>query len=387
MLRIAQFIESVDMRAGGTSTAFLSTLEALRTLGDKVHVHAFARRPRTDEPVWSTIRARISDWTLSDGIGRGLRGGELGMSVAHAAARREFDLLHIHGLWSPDLLAAAQGCRRAGIPYLWEPHGMLVREAYNQKRLKKEVFMALGMRAALSAASGLVFVTSEERDHSVIPPRIGPDKRHVVPLPVITPAMPIDSPFRAAARTRFNVPTGSPCVVFMGRLHPVKRVEMAIDALALMPAGTTLLLIGGGEAAYVDTLKSHAKARGVLERVNFAGWVQGEDKWTALAAGDVLTLNSLHENFGFVAVEALCVGTFPVLTSNLAIAGELAGAGVGASCTPDAQGLSRAWASALGGASTDPMQVLTRGRAWVDQHLSTHAVGAALLRVYQQCAR
>ena len=51
-----------------------------------------------------------------------------------------------------NLLAAARACLRAGVPYVWEPHGMLVREAYAQKRWKKELFMALGMRRALCGA-------------------------------------------------------------------------------------------------------------------------------------------------------------------------------------------------------------------------------------------
>lgn len=308
--------------------------------------------------------------------------------MVRAVEAGEIDLLHIHGLWSPDLLAAGLACLRRGVPYVWEPHGMLVREAYAQKRLKKEIFMAVGMRRALLGAAALVFVTDEERDHSLIPRGIGPDRQHVVPLPV---RMPLDaaagSPaYRAESRKRFSIGADEPCIVFMGRLHPVKRVEMAIDALALLRASqprVRLLLIGGGDDAYVQSLRQHARrVTGGDDAVVFAGWVQGEDKWQALAAGDVLTLNSLHENFGFVAVEALCVGTMPVLTSNLAIAAEMRSGGVAEVCEPGAPALADGWSKAL--AANPGGAVLERGRAWVREHLGVEAVGRRLFKLYDQ---
>jgi glycosyltransferase involved in cell wall biosynthesis len=399
-MRIAHLIQTVDVRSGGTSTAFLNTLAALRACGGGgLRWSAFCARPPEGDPAWAEInRADAGEapgrFHLADGpgaLGRGLGPGELGRAVVRAVEAGGIDLLHIHGLWSPDLLAAGLACRRRGVPYVWQPHGMLVREAYAQKRLKKEVFMAVGMRRALQGAAAMLFVTAEERDHSLIPRGIGPERRHVVPLPVRMPqdAAAGSPPYRAESRARFGIAADAPCIVFMGRLHPVKRIEMAIDALALLRArhtGARLLLIGGGDDAYGQSLRQHARrVTGGEDAVVFAGWVQGEDKWRALAAGDVLTLNSLHENFGFVAVEALCVGTMPVLTSNLAIAAEMRAGGVAEVCEPAAPALAEGWSRALtanpGGA------VLERGRAWVREHLGLEAVGKRLLDVYQQAMR
>lgn len=386
-------IETIDVQSGGTSTAFLNIAQALRTRDDRLRLHAYAQPPPAADPAWSVIRSPGVHWNLTPGVGSALRPGPLGKALAADILARKFALVHIHGLWSPDLLAIARACLRARVPYLWQPHGMLIREALNQKRLKKEVFLALGMRAALSGAGGLVFVTAEERDHSVIPRALSSGSLHVVPLPVATPPMPIDSEFRTSARRRFSVPQDAPAIVFMGRLHPVKRVDMAIDALAALSrldpalANVRLVLFGGGDSDYQAALAEHARRRSVDDRVVFAGWVQGDDKWRALAVGNVLTLNSLHENFGFVAVEALCVGTFPVLTSNLAIASELVAAGVGASCPPDAERLAHAWAQALRTSAAHPDTVLQTGRAWVDAHLSTHAVGAMFADLYQRVPR
>jgi glycosyltransferase involved in cell wall biosynthesis len=230
-----------------------------------------------------------------------------------------------------------------------------------------------------------VFVTAEERDHSLVPAGVARERRHVVPLPVRMPGEECaGAEFRRAVRARFGVPEGAPCIVFMGRLHPVKRVEMVLKAAAVLSRGlpeVRVLLVGGGEEPYVRGLRELAGSLGIAGRVLFAGWVRGEEKWAALAAGDVLTLNSLHENFGFVAVEALCVGTLPVLTGNLAIAAELGAAGVGIVAEPSAESLAAAWGRAIERNRAEP--VAARGRVWVRENLSLEAVGMRLEGLYR----
>ncbi len=378
-MRIGQFIQCVDATAGGTSTAFLNTLDALRTRPELV-LRAFCTPPQAGDPAWQQIRSHPEEFTCVAGYGRALGPGPLGRAVVAAIESGEIDLLHIHGLWSPDLMAAGLACVGRNVPCVWEPHGMLAREAYAQKRWKKELFMALGMRRALTGVAALVFVTADEREQSIIPRAIGTDRTRVVPLPVTMPPMLVTHEMRAAARVRFGLPADAPVVVFMGRFHHVKRIDLAMRALASCGVpDARLLLVGGGEEE--ADLRSLATSLRIADRVVFAGWVMGDDKWLALAAADVLTLNSIHENFGYVAVEALCVGTAPVLTSNLAIAPELAAAGVATIAEPNERSLAEALAAAL--AQRNWSATLDRGGAWVREHLSPAAVGATLLALYQ----
>lgn len=385
-MRIGQLIQTVGVQGGGTSTAFLSTIAALRTRPD-LEAHAIALRPPPGDPAWADINARPSAWTLAEGEGRNLRPGDLGARAARLIRERHIDLLHIHGLWSPDLLAAARAAEDAGIPCIWEVHGMLVREAFAQKRWKKELFLAAGLRRALRAAAAVLFVTDHERDDSVLPSGIPSARRAVVPLAVQMPEFNISSEYRRTARERFGIPADAPCVVFMGRFHHVKRIELTLGAVAHLGgslAQTRLLIIGGGEQAYADELKALARRLGLGDRANFAGWVQGEEKWQALAAADVLALNSIHENFGYVAVEALCVGTRPVLTNNLALAAQLAEVGLAEVAESSEAGLSKALERALGRRGESGFA--ERGAAWVSDHLSPQAVGALLHDLYHRAA-
>lgn len=389
MIRVALISPTVDAPSGGTTTAFLGVLNALRAQPD-LDVRAVSSAPPESDPNWKTIRADRADrgekcWSLPATAGRTLFPGALGREAAAAVRKGEFDILHLHGVWSPDLLHIANAAQRAGIPYIWQPHGMLVRSAIAQKRLKKELFLAIGMARALRNAAALIYCSADERDHSRPPAGYAANRQHVVFLPVEVPAdLPPRHEMAAAARARFNLPAAAPTIVFMGRLHPVKQVELTLQAVAIASKSIPdlhLVLIGDGEPDYVAGLKAAAAQHGIADRVRWPGFVLGAEKWPALAAGEVLTLNSLHENFGFVAVEALCVGTAPVLTSNLALAPELAAAGGGVSCEPSAAALAAAYVDTL--RNPDRAELVRRGRAWVDTHLSPRAVGGALAGLYR----
>jgi glycosyltransferase involved in cell wall biosynthesis len=61
-------------------------------------------------------------------------------------------------------------------------------------------------------------------------------------------------------------------------------------------------------------LRALANRNGVGARVLFVGWVDGDEKASALRGAELFVLPSHQENFGIAAVEALACGV-PVLVS------------------------------------------------------------------------
>jgi glycosyltransferase involved in cell wall biosynthesis len=110
---------------------------------------------------------------------------------------------------------------------------------------------------------------------------------------------------REAARARLGVEDDRFCIGVVGRLHPKKRPELALDAFrALAQEGRSaeLLFIGDGELR--ETL--HKRATG-LAAVRFAGFQP--DARTLLRGLDCLLMtSSAAEAFGMVALEALTLG-------------------------------------------------------------------------------
>jgi glycosyltransferase involved in cell wall biosynthesis len=104
-----------------------------------------------------------------------------------------------------------------------------------------------------------------------------------------------------------------PTALFAGQLLPLKGLDLAIRAIALLP-DWHLLICGGGSDQ--RRLSRTAERLGVDDRVRFLGWKTRNEVLTMMANADVLLFPSLHDEAGFVVVEALSVG-LPVVCLDL----------------------------------------------------------------------
>ena len=157
----------------------------------------------------------------------------------------------------------------------------------------------------------------------------------------------------AAARLRELSSLEGPIVAYLGKLIPPKGVEIMLEALALQPAATGLVLgFGGGRewyAALVASLDAGdaasaawladagglrlelapeeiERAAGLSGRVRFTGIVDHAVAPLALAGVDVLVVPSIgKEAFGMVAAEAAATGALPLVARHSGLA-EVAGA-------------------------------------------------------------
>src|SRR5690606_9784774 len=128
----------------------------------ELDLHAYFVKPPEGDPAWTTINQRPGQFHLAASGGKRLVPGELGRLIAADLKAGGYDLLHIHGLWSPDLVMAARAARAAGVPYLWQSHGMFIRWAWNYKRLKKRLFLLAGLQKCLDHAAGFILMTRDE---------------------------------------------------------------------------------------------------------------------------------------------------------------------------------------------------------------------------------
>ncbi|MBF6591735.1 MAG: glycosyltransferase [Ktedonobacterales bacterium] len=122
---------------------------------------------------------------------------------------------------------------------------------------------------------------------------------------------------RAAARAAL-APDGRPLLLFVGRLDPIKGIDLLLESVARMRTPARLVVIGGNPPgdAEVDRLRARARALGLGERVSFPGAVAPRDLPCYYRAADALAITSRYESFGLVAVEALACGT-PVVAAHV----------------------------------------------------------------------
>ena len=235
---------------------------------------------------------------------------------------KDFDIVHIYGLY--DLLGpiVASFCRRFVIPYLTEPMGMfrpIVRNIY----LKRLYLRLLGRRMVLNANA--VIATSEQERQELIEDGV-PEEKVVLRRNGIE--VPNQLPERGSFRRRWKIPSEAKVILFLGRLVPKKSPDMLMDAFAecLKMLGDSkkswfLVLAGPDERdGYLEYLQAHGEELGISERLLFTGPLYGDDKWAALQDADVFVLPSQHENFGNAVAEAIAVGTPVIVTDRCGIA-------------------------------------------------------------------
>lgn len=114
---------------------------------------------------------------------------------------------------------------------------------------------------------------------------------------------------RATLRQQLGLPVDAPLLVTIGRLAPVKRIDIALEALRLLPADVQLVIVGEGvDRAELERLAPPG-------RVHFVGRQEHEATLRYLRAADLFILSSATEGLAHVLLEAQIVGTPAVATA------------------------------------------------------------------------
>jgi len=292
---------------------------------------------------------------------------------------RDYDLLHIHGLFNFTSVVAAWAAWRAGVPYVLRPYGTLNRYGVTQRRpWLKRWSLKLIEGPILRHAAAVHFTAEAEREEAS---ELGIPMRGVVIPLGIEPAPQGDA---SALLARFPELNNCRMLLFLSRLDPKKNVEGLLQAFKLCSSAlpdTRLVIAGEGEAGYVAGLKKLADELGLAGCVVWPGYVEGEQKAAAFAAAQVFLLPSFSENFGIAAAEALMAGLPCVLCKGVALADEVAQAGAGVATSPEPEDIARALQDVLADENCRS-EMGRRATALARERYSLEAMGASLERLY-----
>ncbi len=294
---------------------------------------------------------------------------------------RDYDLLHIHALFSFSSMAAARAARRAGVPYIIRPLGTLNRYGVTQRRpWLKRASLALLEGPALRAAAAVHFTSLDEQREAEA---LRLPLRGVVIALGVEPGPPADS---APVRARYPALADAPYLLYLSRLDPKKNLEGLFEAFSHLPpqwSAVRLLVAGTGDPGYVGALRERAARLGLEDRVVWAGHVEGELKASALAGALAFVLPSFSENFGIAAAEALMAGLPCVLGAGVAISADVAEAGAGLVVAPEPASIEAALAAVL----ADPERrdrMADEAKALALRAYSAQAMGENLSDLYKR---
>ncbi|MFM7964310.1 MAG: glycosyltransferase [Actinomycetota bacterium] len=124
---------------------------------------------------------------------------------------------------------------------------------------------------------------------------------------------------RSGARSALSL-GAHPVLLFVGRIQPLKGLDVAIEALAALRRSDAVLLVVGGASgrdgeAELQRVNALATSHGVARQIRFVAPQPHHLLATYYRAADVVLVPSRSESFGLVALEASACGTPVVATA------------------------------------------------------------------------
>jgi glycosyltransferase involved in cell wall biosynthesis len=170
------------------------------------------------------------------------------------------------------------------------------------------------------------FIDFTERRRAELAAAEGIPLERIAVIPNGLPLVETASESRAGARALMGVAPGELTVVVVARLYELKRLDLAVDAVAALPAAirerTRLVLVGDGPLR--DDLAAQARARGIAERVTFLGF--RTDARSLFAGADAALLTSEREAMPLAVIEAMLENA-PIVSTPWAGADGMLGGG------------------------------------------------------------
>jgi glycosyltransferase involved in cell wall biosynthesis len=224
--------------------------------------------------------------------------------------QRPFDLVHAHGVY-PTGYVAWLFRQRTKCPLVVTSHGEEmpgICHRWSKPRVARRMLETLAGVDALVAISRFT--------HDGLAQLCPPARSRIVDIPNGVETRDFARPFHPPARFGLSSQPQE-FLLFLGRLHVRKGVDVLLQALARTPPreATELVIAGDGEER--RNLEALAEELGITARVRFVGAVAGEEKNQLLRAARCVVLPSRGwEGLPLVVLESFAAGR-PVVASDL----------------------------------------------------------------------
>jgi glycosyltransferase involved in cell wall biosynthesis len=318
--------------------------------------------------------SRLDLTKLADGLT--LKGPETDLEAAVRAA----EVVHLHGLWQVHTRRGARAARAARVPYLIAAHGMAEPWALRHKRWKKRVYLALVEAKNLKRASCL---------HALARPEIA-HLRSIAPwtpicfVPNGVDLAPFDNlPPRSVLETRYPELAGKFVLLFFGRVHVKKGLDLLAEALCrIIPDHRDLhLVVAGNDDGAWAPFRDRMANLGLADSMTYLGHVAGERARQVWGAADAFVLPSYSEGFSMAVLEALAC-SLPCVITTACHFPELAAAGGGIEVAPTAESVTVGLRDLIERTPVERARLGQAGRRLVEEHYTWDRQAERLASVY-----
>ena len=229
-------------------------------------------------------------------------------------------IVHIHEHRQTLSIVAAHYARKNNIPYIVQAHGSVL--PFFQKEGLKNLFdKAFGFRILHNASC--VFALTEVEKEQYMKMGVDEERIEIVPLGINLEEYE-NLPGHGQFRSRFNVCDDDKLILFVGRLHEIKGLDLLVDSFNDLikdegnddKCNSIKLAIVGPDDGYLFPLEEKIKEYSLEENVIVTGPLYKEEKQQALVDCDLFVMPSKYESFTTSGLEAMACGKPLVLTKN-----------------------------------------------------------------------
>ncbi|MEB3886584.1 hormogonium polysaccharide biosynthesis glycosyltransferase HpsP [Lyngbya sp. CCY1209] len=300
----------------------------------------------------------------------------------------EFDLAHIHALFSPLSTATATVARTRQLPYILRPLGTLDPADLRKKKRLKQVYVKLLEGANIAGAAALHFTSEREAE---ISERFGAETRDlVIPLGVESPE-PVADVGDYLNQLQVKGDETEPLILFLSRVEPKKGLELLIPALEKIwdGGGRFRFVLAGAnpqDPDYDRQIRERIARSPLAGQTTLTGFVTGKAKTALLQVADLFVLPSYYENFGIAVAEAMVAGTAVAISNGVHIWPQVEQAGGGWVSNCEIDEIATMIQTALG----DRDELRRRGalaRDYALEHYSWGAIAEQMIGAYEDILR
>ena len=297
---------------------------------------------------------------------------------------KNYDIVHIHEHRQTLAIIVSYFARRNNIPYIVQAHGSVL--PFFQKEALKNLFdKVFGFRILHNASC--VFALTEVEKEQYLKMGVEEEKIEIVPLGINLEEYE-DLPSYGRFRSKFNINDDEKLILFIGRIHEIKGLDLLIDAYNdLIHNGSNnsiKLAIVGPDDGYLSKLEEKIEDYSLEEDVIITGPLYKEEKQEALVDCDLFVMPSKYESFTTSGLEAMACSKPLVLTKNNHIHDWVDG-NVGMSCEDNKDSLSEAIEKVL----FDENLALTfgkNGKKLIKEKYNWDIINTQILKIYNRFA-
>ncbi|MEG4011800.1 MULTISPECIES: hormogonium polysaccharide biosynthesis glycosyltransferase HpsP [unclassified Microcoleus] len=314
---------------------------------------------------------------------------------------RQFDLAHIHALFSPVTTFAARIARNRQLPYIIRPCGMLDPADLEKKKCLKQIYAALLERPNLAGAAAIHFTSKREAKISerfglTGPSEIAMSQDFMLPnktnnIAISQNCFPQDLLIPLGVKAAFYSDLlriiQAPVVLFMSRIEPKKGLDLLIPALeSILADGIKFNFILAGsnpqDADYETKIKQQIQNSSLGKFTTITGFVSGDAKLALLRKADLFVLPSYYENFGIAVAEAMAAGVPVAISDRVQISEDIEQAEAGWVAPLDVGAIANSIKSAL----LNPQECQRRGlngREYAEKYYNWEHLARQTIDAYQ----